>query len=589
MSDIHKLKALHSEGKIDKAIKLSNQLLKRNPNDYQLLYAHASLHNKAGLVKVALRSYLKIHDLNSTDITIVLAIGTCYSKIGEYEASLKFFHNADKLRPNDHEIIMNIGVLYRLINNASESKLYLEKSVQLAPKKAEAFHNLAITNELDEDFETALKNYRKAVELDNKHYRALGNMGVVYSKLKELDLAEEAFITSLSINPKYDLALKNLGINYVYQKRLDEAKALLFKAIDHHPNSPMFYNNISQLSNLTKDELKQVRVAIETALSSKAKIVSIEQMYFALGKICQSLKDYRAAEASYLKANMLVCKMKPYDRSFVSNYFDYSKYLISHLDTPFEGHVSGENFVFIVGMPRSGTTLLESLLSMHKKLIPGDELPYFNTICFGELFKNKRYIGQPTTDNLSVISDYYVTKTSTLFSKPNILIDKLPHNFRWIPIISAVFPKATIVHISRDPIDNCWSLFRENFNNNSHEYSYQLKTLAEYYGKYQQLMSLYKEGGDYNMIDVTYEDLVDQPITTIKSIFHKMNINPDDFDEASRENNYYSKTASSVQVQQPVSKTSVQGWKKHSDFLKPLVLNLQKHQKNLGLPIYDDN
>ena len=587
MTDIEKLKKLHSEGKIEKALKLSSQLLKKHPNTYSYLHAHASLHNNAGHINVALRSYLKLHTLNPADISIVLAISTCFSKISEYESSLKYFQIANKLRPNDHEIIMNIGVLYRLNGQVAESKTYLEMGVKLAPKKAEAYHNLAITNELEEDFDTALSNYKKAVELDNKHYRALGNMGVVYSKLGKLNQAEHAFLASLAINQKYDLALKNLGINYVYQKRLDEAKALLFKAIEYYPNSGMFYNNITQLKNLNEEELNQIKIAIENVIASKAETLSIEQIYFSLGKICQSLKEYKAAEESYLKANKIVSKMKPYDRSFVSSYFDYSKYLISHMNTSFESHVSGENFVFIVGMPRSGTTLLESLLSTHNKLIPGDELPYLNHICFDELFKNKRPIGQPNNDNLEVISNYYSSKTSTLFSKPNILIDKLPHNFRWIPIISAVFPKATIVHISRDPIDNCWSLFRENFNN-SHEYSYQLKTLGEYYAKYQELMLLFKKKGNYNIIDVTYEALVDQPINTIKNIFNKMNINPEDFVEQLRDNNYYSKTASSVQVQQPVSKASVQGWRKHSDFLRPLVLNLQKHQESLGLPIYDD-
>ena len=588
MTDIEKLKKLHSEGKIEKALKLSNQLLKKHPNTYSYLHAHASLHNNAGMINAALRSYLKLHTLNPNDISIVLAISTCFSKISEYESSLKYFQIANKLRPNDHEIIMNIGVLYRLNGQVTESKTYLETGVKLAPKKAEAYHNLAITNELEEDFDTALSNYKKAVELDNRHYRALGNMGVVYSKLKNLKLAEEAFLSSLAINPKYDLALKNLGINYVFQKRLNEAKALLFKAIEYHPKHAMFYNNISQLTNMTKEELSHIKFAIENALASKTNLLATDEMYFALGKICHSLKEYKTAEASYLKANTLVSKKKPYDRSFVSNYFDYSKFLASHLDSSFESHVSGESFVFIIGMPRSGTTLLESLLSTHTKLIPGDELPYLNHICFTELFKNKRHTGLPTTKNLEVISDYYHTKTASLFSKPNILIDKLPHNFRWIPIINTVFPRAKIVHISRDPIDNCWSLFRENFNNNSHEYSYQLKTLAEYYARYQELMLFFNNRGNYNIIDVTYEALVDQPINTIKNIFSKMSINPEDFIEQSRGNSYYSKTASSVQVQQPVSKASIQGWKKHSDFLQPLVLNLQKHQESLGLPIYDN-
>ena len=588
MTNIEKLKKLRSEGKIDKALKLSSQLLKKHPNTISYLHAHASLHNNAGHINVALPSYLKLHTLNPQDISIVLIISTCFSKIKEYESSLKYFHIANKMRPKDHDIIMNIGVLYRLNGQVAESKTYLEMCVELAPKKAEAFHNLAITNELEDDFDTALNNYKLAIELDSQHYRALCNIGVVYSKLRNLKLSEDAFLSSLSINPKYELALKNLGINYVFQKRLDEAKSLLFKAIDYHPNNASFYNNISQLPNLTEKELTNIKFAIESAIASKSKELATDEIYFALGKICHSLKEYKKAEVSYLKGNTLISKKKPFDRSFVSSYFDFSKFLTSHLNTSFKGHVSGENFLFIVGMPRSGTTLLESLLSTHRKLIAGDELPHLNRICFSELFKNKLNIGQPNNDNLEVISDYYIKKTSSLFSKPNILIDKLPHNFRWVPIISTVFPKATIVHISRDPIDNCWSLFRENFNNNNHEYSYQLKTLAEYYARYQELMLFFNKRGNYNIINVTYEALVDLPINTIKNIFNKMNINPEDFVEQSRGNNYYSKTASSVQVQQPVSKASIQGWKKHSDFLRPLVLNLQKHQERLGLPIYDD-
>ena len=588
MSSIQKIKQLHSAGNIDKAIKLSSQLLKKNPNNYQLLHTHATLHNQAGIVKTALKSYLKLYTLNKADINIILTIGTCFSKTGEYQSSLNYFLKALNIRPDDPEIIMNIGVLYRLLNQTQESTTYLEKAVQLAPKNAESFHNLAITNELEEDYDTALSNYRHALNIDNQHYRALGNMGVVYSKIKDLDKAEEAFLASLSINPKYDLSLKNLGINYVHQKKLDEAKALLFKAISYHPNNGIFYNNIAQLSNLNLEELNNIKKNILDVLKTPDHKIFIEQIYFALAKICLSLKEYKVSENSYLKANTIVNKIKPFNRSFVNKYFEYSKHLISHLSSSYNSEHTGENFLFIIGMPRSGTTLLESLLSMHNQLTPGDELPFMNYICFKELLINDNYILPIPEKNLSNIAEYYVSKTLNLVPKKGKLIDKLPHNFRWVPVIKAIFPKANIIHISRDPIDNCWSLFKENFNYHSHEYSYRLDLLGEYYAKYQQLMSLYNANDNYNIIDVKYEDIVDNPVGITKSIFNRIGINPEDFNEGDRDSTYYSKTASSVQVQQPIYKKSVQGWRKHSEFLKPIIFNLQKHQNKLGLPIYDD-
>jgi len=588
MSSIQKIKQLYSEGNIDKALKLSNQLLKKTPSNYQLLHVHATLHNQAGIVKTALKSYLKLHKLNQSDINIILTIGSCFSKISEYQSSLNYFLKALNLKSSDPGIMMNIGVMYRLLNKIQDSKIYLEKAVHLAPKNAEIFHNLAITNELEEDYDTALINYKHAIAINNQHYRALGNMGVVYSKINDLDKAEEAFLSSLSINPKYDLSLKNLSINYVHQKKLDKAKALLFEAISYHPNNGLFYNLISHLSNLNFEELNKFKKNILDILKSQDKKIPKQEFYFALAKICLSLKEFDLSEESYLKANTIVNKINPYDRIYVNRHFEYSKHLISHLSSSYNGVNTGENFLFIIGMPRSGTTLLESLLSMHYQINPGDELPHMNYICSKELILQYDYILPIPTNLLSIIANYYVDKTLNLIPKNGKLIDKLPHNFKWVPVIKAIFPKANILHISRDPIDNCWSLFRENFNNNNHPYSYRLDLLGEYYAKYQELMSFYSKNGDFNIIDVKYEDLVDNPIGITKSIFNKIGLNPNDFKEGDRESKYYSKTASTVQVQQPISKKSVQGWRKHSEFLKPLIYNLQKHQKILGLPIYDD-
>ena len=588
MSYIEKIKQLHSEGKIDKALKLSSQLLKKNDNNYQLLHLHATLHNQAGIIKSALKSYLKLHRLNQSDIDIILIIGTCFSKIREYQSSLNYFLKALDIRPSDPGIMMNIGVLYRLLNQIQNSKTYLEKAVQLAPRNAETFHNLAITNELEEDYDTALINYKNAVNIDHQHYRALGNMGVVYSKMNDLVKAEDAFIASLSINPKYDISLKNLSINYVHQKKLDEAKALLFKAISYHPNNGIFYNNLSQLSNLSAEDLNKIKIIILDVLKSPDNKILIEELYFALGKVCLTLKDYKESEDSFLMANTIINNHYPYDRSYVNKYFEYSKNLTSHLSSSYNSVYTGKNFLFIIGMPRSGTTLLESLLSMHNQITPGDELPYMSHICSKELICDNKFIFPISTNHLSNIAEYYVNKTSNLCPNESKLIDKLPHNFRWVPIIKSVFPQANIVHISRDPIDNCWSLYKENFSNHNHRFSYRLDLLGEYYAKYQDLMSYYCSYGNFDIIDVKYEELVDNPIGITKDIFNKIGLNPTNFNESNREKTYYSKTASLVQVQQPISKKSVQGWRKHSKFLKPLIFNLQKHQKKLGLPIYDD-
>ena len=166
-------------------------------------------------------------------------------------------------------------------------------------------------------------------------------------------------------------------------------------------------------------------------------------------------------------------------------------------------------------MPRSGTTLLESILASHDDITAGDELTYFTAACDSRLDLSAQDV---SADIAAAIRAEYEEKTAALFAGKSWLIDKLPHNFKWAEVISKVFPDARILHCHRDPMDNCWSIFRTNFEY-THNYSFSMKSIGQFYAHYQKLMSIYESRIGDAMLAVNYDALVQDPAAETARIF----------------------------------------------------------------------
>ncbi len=585
MLDIPSIQRLSKQGQHQEAIAAASKLLKANRDSIPVKTCLGFVLINGGEFTKALKIYRDLLKSAPLNIDYLFGAAICHAQLRQFTDAEKAYQRLINLKPNEFKYKMNYGVLLREHGFFDQSEAMLRQAQDNNPHYAEIYHNLAITLEQLERFDEALAIYDQALERDSKHYRALSNQGIVYTKLNQLEAAEGKFKACLAINPHYLNGLNNLGLVYLYQRQTDAAKAMFQDAIAKHPHDGKAYFNLSNLDDLTDDDLRAVIAQLEEQINTQGLTHFLDKGLFALAQFYQKQKNTAKSEAYYLKGNRHVARQRPYDNHKTQQQFDlWRRFSTSQPKTA--PHAADQKIIFIIGMPRSGTTLLESMLASCDAIAAGDELPYLNDQLDKAVARLDPKSPVMTADEIKAIAQHYKDKTQWMRDDDQWLIDKLPHNFKWAPLIADIFPEAKILHCHRDPMDNCWSLYRANFEN-GHAYCFDRKALGQYYAYYQNLMKSYEEMMGDQMLSVSYDELVKNPDGESQRIFDYIGLEGYQFDEAKRGQNYFSRTASSAQVQQPISTQSLGGWRRHDEFLEPVLIALQKQQQRLGLPVYE--
>ena len=586
MQSIDAIKQLSKQGQHQQAINAASKLVKSDAKNTAFLDCYGFVLMTAGEAAKAIKIYEKLTRLFPQNIDYWFALAICHTNLNQFPPAEDYYLRLINHKPQDFRFKMNYGVLLREHGHLDKAEAYLKKAHQDNPDFAEVLHNLGITLERQERFEEALDVYDQALAIDPNHYRALSNQGNVYIQLDQLDRAEEKFNASLALNPHYNNGLNNLGLLHLYKRDVDAAKSVFKSAINAHPYDGKGYFNLSNLDNLTATELDEIINSLESRVTAHQITASLDKGLFALAQFYQKQKNTPKLQAYYLKGNQLISQHRPYDHHKTQQTFQrWHDFSLAQGEINHDHH--DQQVIFIIGMPRSGTTLLESVLASHPDISAGDELPYlndrFSTAMAAQHPKNLTMAPKDLAD----IAHYFHQKTERLYHGKSWLIDKLPHNFRWAPLIADLFPRSKIIHCHRDAMDNCWSLFRANFEQ-GHHYCFNMKALGQYYAQYQQLMQAYENHLGDRMLSVCYEDLVQHPQEQSARIFAYLGMDDFTFDETKRGQGYFSKTASAAQVQDQISTKSLQGWRRHEPFLTPVLAALKKQQSRLGLPVYQD-
>ncbi len=586
MLDINAIKQLSKQGQHQQAINAASKLVKADAKNTAFLDCYGYVLITAGDHGKALKVYQKLIRLFPNKIDYLFALAICYTNLNHFKEAQDHYLKLIALQPDDFKYKMNYGVLLREHGQYDKAEIYLKKAHDDNPQFAETLHNLAINYERQEQFSDALNIYDQVLAIDPNHYRALSNQGHVYIQMDDLNKAEEKFQASLAINPQYNNGLNNLGLMHLYKGEMDQAKSVFHEVIKTHPYDGKGYFNLSNLDNLTDDELAEVITGLEARINNNEITAFLDKGLFALAQFYQKQKNTQKLEAYYLKGNQVMALARVYDHHKTQQ--DFKHWHDFSMAQPVINHAhQDQKVIFIIGMPRSGTTLLESVLASHPDISAGDELPYLNE-AFNKALKNLPSKDMAlSAEDLAKIADHFHHKTERLYQGKTYLIDKLPHNFKWAPLIAQLFPQSKIIHCYRDAMDNCWSLFRANFEQ-GHDYCFNMKALGQYYAQYQQLMHAYETHLGEKMLSLSYDDLVQNPQEESRRIFDYLGMGDFEFDESKRGEGYFSTTASAAQVQDQISTKSLQGWRRHEEFLKPVLAALQKQQKRLGLPVYQD-
>ena len=469
-----------------------------------------------------------------------------------------------------------LGLIYVGQKKIDLAQKYYEKGIEIDPNFAEIYNNLGLLFTHDKpDNDKAENFFKKSISLNQNIPEPYNNLGFLYKSLDKNDKALNCFKKSIEINPNFLHAYHNIGSIYIQIGKFDEAKKNFFKAIEINPHYTRSHREISRLIKYTNQEKHLSEL---NKVYSQIKIQDIEKktdIAFALGKAYEDIEDFDKSFDFYNQANTLYQKKINVSMKFEKENFHntkktfhkkiYEKYLKSGS--------SDSSAIFILGMPRSGTTLVEQILSNHSKVFAAGEQDIINALVQKKFInKNLSLFFENVIDfnkNLfKEIGEEYVREMKNISNKSERSTDKLPINFFWIGLIKLILPKSKIIHCFRDPKDNCFSIYKNHFPVGKINYAYDLNYIVEYYNLYSDLMNYWNKLFPNFIFNIKYENLVSSTKNEIINMLNFCDLVWDDNCLTFYENERSIKTASNVQVRSKIYSSSIGLWKKYEKYLK---------------------
>jgi len=476
----------------------------------------------------------------------------------------------------EQAILYNITSLaYNAIDKSIEAKKLLTIILKREPENISVLNNLGLVSAQCGDNDEAEKHYNKALDLKPDFLGVLVNLGNLRLTQNRGEEAKEFFFKALKIDNHKIPAKKSLAAYYEQSGKFEEAKKIYREILKSDPSYTIADKSLSLIHKykLGDDHIKMM----EEKMSSDLGEESLQILSFALGKAYEDIGNYEKSFKLYDTGNKLYSKKITYDLKNDVNYFKKIKKVFEKKNiSPLDDY--GQKIIFVVGMPRSGTTLTEQILSSHKNVYGAGELNYLKEAIEKNLFIENDgadlCAGNLKPEMLKEIKDYYLKKIKIFKNEKEYLVDKAPLNFKWIGFILAIFPNSKIIHCSRDPMDVCWSNYKNTFSSRSMDYTYDFNNLAGFYKTYDDLMKFWFEKFDNKVFSMVYENLIINKEIETRKILKFCNLSWDDKCLDFHKNKKSVSTASLAQVRQPLYTSSVERWKAYSKDLGVLKKQL---------------
>ena len=411
----------------------------------------------------------------------------------------------------------------------------------------------------------AILAFQQALSIKPDYAEAYNNMGNALKEKGKLAEAIEAFNKALSFKPDYADAYNNMGNALQDQGKLEEAIQAYTKALSIKPDYATAHYNLSSIKKYNSDDkhfLQVKELYDQKGLSDGARC----QLSFALAKMYEDIGKLDKAYSHLSEGNALRKKLLNYsidqDKSlFTKLKITQPKILKNSLKI---GESSTDPTpIFILGMPRSGTTLVEQIISSHFNVTGAGELNYIKQ--FGIRLATGDAL--TTTLAISTFRDKYLSELSKVSNGKSFVTDKMPHNFRFIPLICAAFPDAKIVHVQRNAAATCWSNFKQYFDMLGLGYCYDLQDIVSYYNLYKDLMQLWQIEYDDRIYNLNYENLTTDQENETRKLVKYLELNWEEACLSPHKNKRSVGTASQQQVRKKVYTGSSEVWFKYKPFL----------------------
>src|SRR6056300_1468123 len=430
----------------------------------------------------------------------------------------------------------------------------------------------------------AIVLFESALKADNSNIAALNNLANSLKNIEEFERADEIFKKIIKTSPTYISAYNNYANLKIAVDDTEEAIKLYKKAIKlSQNNNENTLNILITIYKYTKADTKTIdhisrmeKIYIKKDLNNYDRA----RISFGLGKAYDDLKDTEKAITFFSNGNEAFKKI-------ISSDVNLDIKIMNNIQKIFEkinlnkthSNYSKKKMIFICGMPRSGTTLVEQKVASHPKVYGSGELSFLTNI-IGEYFFNQNTsieekISEYMEFSRNIINEKYFNKFSLHHIQETIITDKAPFNFKWIGFIRLFFPNSKIIHCKRNPQDNCLSIYKNIFSSSKMNWAYDQKDIANYYNSYNSMMKFwYSKIPDF-IYTAEYEKIVLDKKNEINNLLKFCNLEYDDNCFNHHKNTKTPiRTVSIDQARQPIYSSSVNAGRNYKDHLKELFENL---------------
>ncbi len=564
-------------GNMAEAEKCSRKAIKLNS---KLVNAHANLGNALlaqNKYEDAATSFFEALRLQPDLAPAWYMLGKARKKLCQWSDAEIAFRKTVELNPNWIDARLLLGNVLQFMGRFEDARQQYEMIIQSQTNHAEAHYHLAVSLSSMGKTSEAETSCRKALELQPDHLRALNSLSLILLSHGETNEALECCKRALSINPD-DIDAACMMAN-IYEHSGNAKKA--YKYLQPHIEAGKKYINLALAFAAVSKELgfeKQAIDMMEDILANSPGLTNTSQrnLCFILGKLCDGIQQYDRAFEHFKRGNEL--------RPTQFNPDNYEKYVENHI------HIQTTDFfnkakkssnesdrpIFIVGMPRSGTSLVEQILASHPKVYGAGELAEIGMMCngLGELLNiDESYpqlLKSISRKDLNKCAKQYLKYLNEMNSDSLRVVDKMPSNFFCLGLISLMFPNARVIHCMRNPLDTCLSCYFQDFFQST-DWCYEQENLITYYRGYEKLMSHLKQVLNIPIMDVSYEEIVSDQENVSRKLIEFCGLDWKDdclkFHKAKR----VVSTASYDQVRKPIYKKSVARWKNYRKHIGLLI------------------
>jgi tetratricopeptide (TPR) repeat protein len=597
----------HQQGHHAQAREIYRAVLAECPDDPQVNHFLGLLYQQLGDDRAALPLLRKAADLLPREAQAQSVLAVSLLQTGEVDEAITRLRLAIEANPRYAPAHNSLGMALKRRGDPAAAVASYETAAALNPDAAQIHNNLANALAESGQPDRAIASYCRAIELQPAYPDALNNLGLALQAQGRLAEARKPFESALAVQPDFVDARLNLIVTLALLGEAGASKAECTRLLEQDADHALAHNYMGNACNTLGEQeqaLEHYRRAVQLdprlaeahfqlAMVSKdaedADAAAVSRLFedpktdvndkvqlgFALGRIFEVRRQWERSFDYYRQANELKARRVAVSISRTQDLFERMKAVFNPdwLPRRSRDEAAGEQAIFVLGMPRSGTSLTEQILATHSRVTGAGELKYLGEVAramaeaTGEPYPEA--VRRLADADLSGYAQRYLSNLTARAGEGQRIVDKMPQNFHHVGLIALLLPGARIIHCRRHPMATCFSLFKTLFTTGQ-DYSYRQSDLGRYYNLYADLMAHWDALLGDRILQLDYEALITDTEHEIRRMLDFCEL---EFEPACLEFHQTRRavaTASAAQVRRPIYRDAIEQWKNYQPYLEPL-------------------